>query len=215
MGSRYLSALLLPDSASVGRFSDREIQRFESTSNLSPTQFYSTKAMCFFSMFLVTFFHQTYAGARKKTKYPQKKNAPAECSGPPDRQMTHPTHHCVERGQSFFFFFLGAVRNFRFFFKSVLPKNLLGLLPPPLDLPLTFVPKKVWWASQCIRVPVCTWTPIYTSFMQCHSSTPLIIPLHHYHQPDNSSLRYVYRALSPRTSAIRPREKKPALKKKL
>ena len=53
---------------------------------------------------------------------------------------------------------LGVVRKFRSFLKYVFPKNLLGLPPPPP--PLTFVPKRVWWASQCIRVPVCTWTPI-------------------------------------------------------
>ena len=35
--------------------------------------FFLRKAMCFFSMFLVTFFHQTYAGARKKNKMPKEK----------------------------------------------------------------------------------------------------------------------------------------------
>ena len=60
--------------------------------------------LCFSSLF----FHQTYAGARKKTKCPQKKkNALAECSRPPGRQMTHPTY-CVQRGHSFLFFFFSS-----------------------------------------------------------------------------------------------------------
>ena len=61
------------------------------------------KAMCFFSMFLVTFFSPSLRGARKKTKCPKKKNALAQCSRPPDRQMTH-LAHCVERSHFFFFF---------------------------------------------------------------------------------------------------------------
>ena len=35
--------------------------------------FASAEAMCFFSMFLVTFFHQTYAGAREKNNAQRKK----------------------------------------------------------------------------------------------------------------------------------------------
>ena len=41
-------------------------------------------------MVLVTFFfHQTYAGMRKKKKMSKEKNARARCSRPPDRQMKH------------------------------------------------------------------------------------------------------------------------------
>ena len=68
-----------------------------------------------------------------------------------------------------------VVRNFRSFFKSVFPKNLLGLPPPP-PLSLSFVQKKVWWASQCIRVPVCTWTPIQAS-CACRATRRLHSPL--------------------------------------
>ena len=57
----------------------------------------------FFSMFLVTFFfHQTYAGARKKNKMPKEKKL-AQCPRLPDRQMTYRTN-CVKRSHAFVYF---------------------------------------------------------------------------------------------------------------
>ena len=70
----------------------------------SPKTSKSTKAMCFF--FYVSrhfFFHQTYAGARKKNKMPKEKKILAQCPRLPDRQMTYQTY-CVERSHSFVYF---------------------------------------------------------------------------------------------------------------
>ena len=54
-------------------------------------------------MFLITFFHETYAGARKNKKRPKKKTL-AQCPRLPDRQMTYQTY-CVERSHSLFIFY--------------------------------------------------------------------------------------------------------------
>ena len=64
-----------------------------------------SKAMCIFSMFLVTFFFsQNLRGLEEKKQNAQrKKTALAQCSRPPDWQMTHRTH-CVERSHSFVIF---------------------------------------------------------------------------------------------------------------
>ena len=94
---------------------------------------------------------------------------------------------------------LGVVRNFRSFFKSVFPKNLLGLPPPPPPHPpLTFV-QKMFDGHPNVYVYQCVLEHPYKLY-----AGPLVDsnPLHHYHQPDNSSLRYVYRALSPQTPAM-------------
>ena len=56
---------------------------------------------CFSSLF----FHQTYAGARKKKQNAQRKKTMAQCPRLPDRQMTNRTQaYCVERSHSFVYF---------------------------------------------------------------------------------------------------------------
>ena len=91
----------------------------------------------------------------------------------------------------------GSSVIFRSFFKSVFPKNLLGLPPPPL--PLTFVQKKKFDGHPNVYV----YQYVLEHPYKLHAG-PLVdsTPLHHYHQPDDSSLRYVHRALSPRTPAM-------------
>ena len=67
----------------------------------------SLRPCAFFSMFLVTFFSPNLRGRAEKKQIVQrkkKKNALAQCSSQPDRQMTHLTH-CVERGHSSSSFF--------------------------------------------------------------------------------------------------------------
>ena len=62
---------------------------------------YAPWAMCFFSMFLVTFFFtKPTRGREKKNKMPKEKNALAQCPRPPDQQMTHRTR--VERSHTFY-----------------------------------------------------------------------------------------------------------------
>ena len=80
--------------------------------NLPP---YKCQAMCFFSMFLVTFFSPNLRGRAKKKNVQRNKNALTQCSRPPDRQMTH-LAHCVERSHSFFFL------NFFFFISKTMIK---------------------------------------------------------------------------------------------
>ena len=67
--------------------------------------FASAEAMCFFSMFLVTFFSPNLRGrAGKKQNAQRKKKTLAQCPRLPDRQMTYQTY-CVERSHSFVYFF--------------------------------------------------------------------------------------------------------------
>ena len=68
-------------------------------------------------MFLVTFFFTkpTRASEKKKQNVQRKKNTLAQCSRPPDRQITHPAH-CVEHSNSFFFFIF-------FYFQTLIKLN--------------------------------------------------------------------------------------------
>ena len=60
--------------------------------------------MCFLSVFLVTFFSPNLRGRTKKKMSKEKKIALlAQCSRPPDWQLTRRTQ-CVERSTEFFFF---------------------------------------------------------------------------------------------------------------
>ena len=60
----------------------------------------AAKAMCFFFYVSRHFFYTKPMRAReKKQNVQRKKNVLAQCSSPPNRQMTHQTH-CVERGHS-------------------------------------------------------------------------------------------------------------------
>ena len=98
----------------------------------------------FFSMFLVTFFSPNLRGrAEKKQNVQRKKKALAQCSSPPDRQMTHLTH-CVERGHysssSFSYFFSLIFFGERPFFavkersQSVQPINIANAFVLPSSL---------------------------------------------------------------------------------
>ena len=90
----------------------------------------------------------------------------------------------------------GSSVIFEYFFKSVFPNNLLGLPPPP---PPDFRTKKKFDGHPNVYVYQYVLEHPYKLY-----AGPLVdsTPLHHYHQPDSSSLRYVYRALSPRTPAM-------------
>ena len=80
----------------------------------------------FFSMFLVTFFFTKPTRARgKKQNVQRKKNALAQCSRPPDRQVTR-LAHCVEHSHSFFFL------NF-FYIQAMIKLNSFPPPPPPPD----------------------------------------------------------------------------------
>ena len=88
---------------------------------------------------------------------------------------------------------LGVICNFRSFFKICIPEKLAWTPPPPLPRLSYKKKKKVSWVSQCMR----TWTPIQTSWRatRFHSQCPFTCTTTTMHQPNNSSLRYVYRAL--------------------
>ena len=85
------------------------VEQEELTQKLIRGEVHGIRPCAFYSMFLVTFFSPNLRGrAEKKQNVQRKKNALAQCSRPPDRQMTHRAH-CVERSHSFFlflFFFL-------------------------------------------------------------------------------------------------------------
>ena len=97
------------------------------------------------------------------------------------------------------FALLGVVHNFRSFFKSVFLKNLLGLPPPPPSPWLSYKTKFDGYPN----VYVYQYNYVLEHPYKLHAG-PLVdsTTLHHYHQPDSSSLRYAYRALSPRTPAM-------------